>query len=347
MVAIAHQPSSGILNLFLLVSLLLPQACSSEVDLYQPGDPIPVVWCLLNPDSSNQYVRVSQTYMIPLDQPDYKPTKEDLTIDEEVIVYLAAERTPVQQEIFYGTLIDTYPKDSGLFTRAANQVYRIPCKLIPACTYSLYIHFLETNRVVYAQTRSFGNGFTIIDPEIVPGRSINLFNYQDFYVRFRPVTYGSIYQSTMTFRYAEILHGIRTDQALVLPQGLVTEKDTTRNFIEQRISGERFLIDVSRNILPIEGIQRIPLGFDFHVTCGGDDLAVKINAENNTQSFSVLEVNMFDNAFGVFSCMSHRHVYGFPVSAFTCDTLAGNVLTRDLGFLTSRQIDSLKYENLP
>ena len=311
-----------------------------------PGDPIPVVYCLLNPDSSVQYVRVGQTYTVPLDQPGYIPGREELMIDEEIVVYLAAERTDLKQDIYYGTLIDPFPKDSGMYPREANQVYEIKCNILPDCSYSLYIHFIETNRVVYGQTKSFGNGFKIIDPEKVPGRSINLFSDLDFYVRFKPVTNGSIYQSTMTFRYLDILDGERTEHSIVFPQSFVTEADTGLAFIDQRISGERFLIDVSRNVLPAEGIRRIPLGFDFHITCGGNDLAVIINAENNTQSFSVMEVNSFDNAFGVFSCMSHRHVYDFPLSRYTIDTLAKGPLTRNLGFLTANDIDSLHYENI-
>ncbi|MFH0760750.1 MAG: hypothetical protein V2A67_04540 [Bacteroidota bacterium] len=341
-----HNRYSGYLKILISFSLVSLVACSTEIDLFLPGDPIPVVYCLLNPDSSVQYVRVGQTYTIPIDQPGYIPGREELIIDEEIEVYLAAERTDLKQDIYFGTLINPFPKDSGMYPREANQVYQIKCNILPDCSYSLYIHFIETNRVVYGQTRSFGNGFTIIDPEKVPGRSINLFSDKDFYVRFRPVTNGSIYQSTMTFRYLDIMDGVRTERSMVLPQDFVTETDTGLMFIDQRISGERFIIDVSRNVLPAEGIRRIPLGFDFHITCGGDDLSIKINAENNTQSFSVMEVNSFDNAFGVFSCMSHRHVDDFPLSRYTIDTLAKGPLTRNLGFLTAREIDSLSYENI-
>jgi hypothetical protein len=88
------------------------------------------------------------------------------------------------------------------------------------------------------------------------------------------------------------------------------------------------------------------VGFDFHVTVGGDDLRIKINADNNAQSFSVIDVNDFDNAYGVFSCMSHRHIYDFKPSRFTIDTLAMGPYTRSLGFLTNKQIDSLYHGNI-
>jgi hypothetical protein len=188
-----------------------------------------------------------------------------------------------------------------------------------------------------------GSLFTVIDPTIVPGREATLLYGIDFYVRFNPVAYGSIFQSTMTFRYADITAGKRIDRALVFPQPFVYEDDTSLRYVEQRISGERFLIDISRSIKTDPDTRRIPLGLDFHISCGGEDLALKINAENNTQSFSILEVNSFDNAIGVFSCLTHRHVHDVPLSRFTLDTLALGPLTRDLGFLTAQQIDSLKY----
>jgi hypothetical protein len=155
---------------------------------------------------------------------------------------------------------------------------------------------------------------------------------------------ASIFQSEMTFRFAEIKDGIWTNRSLIFQQGFVFETDTTKKYVEQRISGERFLIDVSRAVEPVPGIRRIPQGLDFHVSCGGDDLAIKIRAENNTQSFSILDVNSFDNAFGVFSCLTHVKVHDVPLSRFTMDTLALGPLTRNLGFLTAQQIDSLPYE---
>ena len=148
----------------------------------------------------------------------------------------------------------------------------------------------------------------------------------------------------MTFRYAEIRAGEWSDHALVLPQKFVYQYDSTVSYGEQRISGERFLIDVSRAVKPEPGIRRVPLGLDFHVSCGGDDLSLKIRAENNTQSFSILEVNSFDNAIGVFSCLTHRFIRNVPISRFTIDTLALGPLTRELGFLTALQIDSLHHE---
>ncbi|TSA35808.1 MAG: DUF4249 family protein [Porphyromonadaceae bacterium] len=324
--------------------LVAVTGCTTEIDLIVPGDPLPVVYCLLDPEDSIQYVRVGSTYTVNPGDSIFKPAQEKILIDEDILVYLSAEYSDRQQEVFYASRIDTIPKDAGWFPSSVNQLYAIPCIIKPNTRYSLYIHFTGSKRIVHGETVSLGSLFTIIDPDIVPGREATLLPGIDFFVRFYPVANGSIFQSTMTFRYADIKAGQWTNRSLVLPQKFVYEDDTTVNYAEQRISGERFLIDVSRALKSDPDIRRVPLGLDFHISCGGDDLALKINAENNTQSFSILEVNSFDNAIGVFSCLTHRYIKDVPLSRFTLDTLALGPLTRNLGFLTAEQIDSLNYE---
>jgi hypothetical protein len=326
------------------VILLVATACTTEIELIVPGDPIPVVYCLLDPEDSIQYVRIGSTYSVKPGDTNFIPDQDKILVKEDMLVYLSAEYTDHSQAIYYGSPIGTIPKDSGWFPSSVNQLYAIPCVIQPNTRYSLYIHFLGTNRIVHGETVSLGSLMNLIDPDIVPGREATLLPGIDFYVRFSPVVNGPIFQSTMIFRYADVKAGKWTNRSLVLPQKFVFQYNTTENYGEQRISGERFLIDVSRAIAPDSNTRRVPLGLDFHVSCGGEDLALKINAENNTQSFSILEVNSFDNGIGVFSCLTHNYVYDVPLSRFTIDTLALGPLTRDLGFLTAEQIDSLHYE---
>ena len=329
---------------FGLLLLTTLTACTTEIELIVPGEPVPVVYCLLDPVDSVQYVRLGMTYAVQPGDTLFQPSQEEILVNKEISVYMAAEYSDRLQQIFYAERIDTIPKESGWFPSGVNQIYAIRCKIRPETRYSLYVHFKESNRIVHAETVTMGDPFTVIDPDIVPGREATLVPGIDFYVRFPPVAGGPIFQSTMTFRYAEIRGGEWSERSLVLPQKFVYEMDTTVAYGEQRIAGDRFLIDVSRNILPDASVRRIPLALDFHISCGGTDLALKIRAENNTQSFSILDVNSFDNAIGVFSCLTHRWVKDVPLSHFTKDTLAMNPLTRELGFLTSQQIDSLRYE---
>lgn len=331
--------SKGVVALFAFLA-----GCSTDIDLIVPGDSLPVVYCLLDPMYPVQYVRLGSTYAVNPGDTAFRPDQDVILLDEEMLVYLSAEYSDRRQEIFYGRRTDSIPKDAGWFPSAVNQLYAIPCIIQPDTRYSLYVHFTQSNRIIHAETMSLGSLFHVIDPDLVPGREATLIPGIDFFVRFDPVVNGSVFQSTMTFRYGELHSGKWTVQSLVLPQKFVYEYDTQVDFGEQRISGERFLIDVSRALKPDPDTRRVPLGLDFHISCGGDDLGLKINAENNTQSFSILEVNSFDNAIGVFSCLTHQFVNDVPLSRFTMDTLAMGPLTRNLGFLTAQQIDSLNYE---
>lgn len=327
-----------------LLVILIASSCTTEIELIAPGEPLPVVYCLLDPADSVQYVRLGSTYAVQPGDTVFRPTQEEIMTDGNILVYLSAEYSDRKQEIFYANRIDTIPKDTGWFPSQANQIYAVRCKIRPETRYSLYILFKTTNKIVHAETVSLGSLFTVIDPDLVPGREATLVPGIDFFVRFPPVSRGPIFQSTMTFRYSEIRSGNWTDKSLIFPQRFVNVPDTMVSFGEQRIDGERFLIDVSRALKPDPDVRRVPLGLDFHISCGGEDLALKINAENNTQSFSILEVNNFDNAIGVFSCLTHRYVHGVRLSHFTQDTLARGPITGNLGFLTSQQIDSLKHE---
>jgi hypothetical protein len=324
-----------------LACLAFLTGCETEIDLFAPGDPVPVVYCLLDPEDSMQYVRLGSTYPVYPGDTNFRPAQDEILLKGEMEVYLSAEYSDRSQEIYYGKPIDTIPKDSGWFPSAVNQMYAIPCILRPSTKYSLYIRFPETNRIIHGETVSMGGPLVVVNPELVPGREATLIPGIDYFVHIETMAYGPIFQSTMTFRYAELRNGVRSDCALVFKQPFGYAYDTTQTYGELRISGDRFLIDVSRSIQPEPGVKRIPLGLDFFISCGGTDLALKIRAENDKQSFSILEVNNLDNAFGIFSCLTHHYVNNIPLSRFTIDTLALGPLTRDLGFLTKQQIDSL------
>ena len=317
--------------------------CTTEVDLIAPGGSVPVVWCLLDPASEVQYVRIAQTWSIPANEEFHKPGAGEIRGDENILVYMVADVTDGTPIIYYFNPVDTIEKEQGWFPYDGQRLFGSRIPLIPGCKYSLYVHFLDTDRVVYGQTRCLAKPFVIIDPELVVGRRLSLFPGTDYFVRVHAVPFGSIFQSTMTFHYMEINHGMMDEKSLRLPQKFVFEEDSTVKYVEQRISGERFYIDLVRTLHADEGTRRIPLRMDFFISCGGEDLALKIHAEGESQSFSILEVNSFENAFGVFSCLTHKTVFNVPLSRYMVDSLATNPLTKPLGFLTQSEIDSMNY----
>jgi hypothetical protein len=201
-------------SLLMLVGLW---SCETDINLISSGDPLPVVYCLLDPADSIQYVRVGSTYAVYPGDTVFQPKQDQILIDEDIVVYMAAEYPYYQQEIFYANLIDSIPKDSGWFPSSVNQIYALKCKIQEDTRYSLYVYFKKSGKIVHGETLSMGSQFTVIDPDLVPGREATLLPGIDFYVRFETVPNGTIFQSTMAFRYAEIRDGNRTNRSLVLP----------------------------------------------------------------------------------------------------------------------------------
>ena len=91
------------LRISALAFLTVIGACSTDVELIAPGDPIPVVYCLLDPEDSIQYVRIGSTYSVYPGDTNFRPDQKEILVDQEMSVYLSIEYTDLSQKItFYG-----------------------------------------------------------------------------------------------------------------------------------------------------------------------------------------------------------------------------------------------------
>jgi hypothetical protein len=319
---------------------LIVTSCSEKIDLYSGGDKLTAVYCLLNNEDSIQYLRIASQYTIIGDGTVIKPDSLDMTVKGDFIAYLSETTSSGEQKSYHFTPSYAIKKDSGWFPAEALQVYETKCTIIPNTIYALYVLFPKEKRMVFAKTLSFGGGFHVIDPIIVPGRKINLFPGEDFYLRYEPLKNAAVYEATAKFLYDDIRDGLaeRKEFIIALP---LKFNDQTDNIISQRIAGDRFLRDISRGLKKDSTIRRRPVGFNFHVSVGGQELAMEIRNDLDAASFSNSDYSSFENAAGIFSTLSHKRIETLPLSRFTIDSLALSSLTRDLGFLTFDEINKL------
>jgi len=332
-------------RLFLLLALAgVFQFCTTEIDINGNGPSIPVVYCLLNPEDSVQYLRLSKTFHTYSAERIEKPSANDLVFDEEPEIYLLEDGTGNRQTFYRYNGIDTIQRDSGYFPVEGMKLFSAKIKLIPGSLYTLIVWFHSNNLIVFGETRSYGSEFKIIDPVLVPYRKADLFPGQDYYVRFCPVINAQIYQTTLTFTYDEIREGIPTRKFMQMKPDPMFNEDLKVPFLEQRISGERFLIEVARNIKPELGIIRKPVCFSFNIACGGIELATSVLSLTQISAFSNIEYSNLENAVGIFSSLDRRYIENVPLSDFTIDSLAASSYTSHLGFLSTKEI--LKYEEV-
>ena len=165
-----------------------------------------------------------------------------------------------------------------------------------------------------------------------------MFPGQDYYVRFNAVINARIYQTTLSFVYDEIKDGKPVRKEFITRLDPLLNEDPDVEYLQQRISGLRFLIDLSRNLTADSGVTRKPVCFNFQVSCGGIELASNIQSEEHTSAFSQIIYSNLDNAQGLFSSLNHRYVNNVPISRFTIDSIAKSYLTGNLGFLSFKDL---------
>lgn len=312
------------------ISFLL-QACTEEIDLYAPHETSPVVYALLDADYDTQYVRVGQTFFF--NGQDSILSNSKLThLDEEFEVYITYTDINGSNKIIWFEPHNGAIRDSGLFAPEELQLLSAKMEVQNSTIYKFYLHLKESERIVYGQLKSFDDKFQVIDPLNVTFRTINLYTDEDFYFRFVPVSTKAVYQAILTFNYQEINQGIFSEQSLDFPLDIVYGEGNDVFFVGKRFSGESFLRDIGRRIVPQEGISRVPIGLDFHISAGGEELYYLIKSANRQFGFSVQANTNLQNGVGVFSTLSHRYINDIPLSEHSIDSLAMSQYTRHLGF---------------
>lgn len=117
-------------TLFLFAPILV-SGCSEDIDINGNGTATPVVYCFLNPDDSIQYLRLSKTFTIPVDNPGYRPTVADMTYAEKPKVYISEDPSGYKQSFYKCNLNDGIVKDTGWFPVSGIQIFASAFKVKP------------------------------------------------------------------------------------------------------------------------------------------------------------------------------------------------------------------------
>ncbi|MCX6223655.1 MAG: hypothetical protein NTV01_02695 [Bacteroidia bacterium] len=330
--------SRFLLHLLLLGAIILSQACSTDIEINGDGATIPIIYCFLNPDDSIQYLRLSKTFTIPVDNPGQKPSAGELVYSEEPEIDIEEDGSVIKQRFYKCDLINGIKKDTGWFPVEGMQIFATKCKIKPATQYSLVLFFQSENRIVFGQTQSFGSDFRIIDPSVILYREADLFPGQDYYARFSPVVNAQIYQTTLTFIYDEVRNGLteRKEFKYKLEPLLIEHQDV--EYLQQKVSGILFFKELSRRLSVDPEVIRKPICFNFQISCGGFELYKRVNSERNFSAFSEILYTNLDNAQGLFSSLKHQFINNVIISRFTIDSIAMSPLTKHLGFLSSKDL---------
>jgi len=313
-------------------------ACSTEIDISGKGFPVPIIYCFLNPDDSVQYLRLSKTFTIPIEDPHFVPSASDMIYAEEPEIFIEEELSGVKQQFYECDLLDGFIKDTGWFPVDGMQIFATKCKIKPSTLYSLVLYFQSENKIVYGETLSFGSDLRIIDPSLILFREADLFPGEDYYVRFSPVINAQIFQTTLSFVYDELLDGISRRKEFKYRLEPVLNEHQEVMYLQQKISGRLFLKALARNIQAVPGAIRKPVCFNFQISCGGNELYYRVKSEKNVNAFSNILYTNLNNAQGLFSSLKHQFINNVIISRYTIDSIAMSPITKQLGFLSFKDL---------
>jgi hypothetical protein len=319
----------------LLFSILISiSSCESDIDLIYESTGKPVVYCLLNPTDSIQYLRVSRSFIVRGNPNGQVIPADSLVLDADFYSYLEYERPDGTREISYFETSGINQRDSGMFPREGLVVFQTSCRVQGGTDYGLYIHFPKLPRLVAGTVRVV-NPIEILDPNPLPGREVTLLKDQGYLMRWTNSIKFAVYQAAVRFVFMEGDRNSQIRREVLMPQTLVYG-DTDAAILTSYLNGAGFVKDLVSSLAPPDsGLRRKIIGFDLLITTGGPELAVFTRSgQNAVAAFTGLdEYSNLDGVVGIYSSNTFIGAYNNRFSDITVNYLSGSEQTRHLGFL--------------
>lgn len=317
--------------LFAVPALL--SSCSTEIDVNAPNLDIPIIYCLLDTEADEQYLKLNKTYLLYEAAAENPPVSDSQYFEGNVQIVLERWENNKPVEIF--EFFPTYdiPKKPGFFPTDKNLIYKANAEIKPSSQYMINIYLENKEKIVHAATETIGP-LNVIDPMDLPARKISLNDGLNYSTRWQPVKNAGIYQVVLRFNYAETREGVRVEKFFDWPQSF-TNPISNVDYLSKDISGTRFYYELAENIPVEENVVREALSVDFIILSGGQE--IKFYIESTAPSAGALmEKPVYSNVVngvGVFSSMATQKVEGLLLSTTTIDSIAHGRRTKELGFL--------------
>ncbi len=328
------------LELLLLILLSVLASCKNDMNVMAPYQAVPVVYCLLNPNDTVQYLRLEKTFLGAGNAYDMAKIADSIYYPEAQ-VNLEKWLNGVMKERMALELTAVPARESGIFTSDPNYLYLLKNPVQADCEYRLNISIPSSGTTISATTRTFGS-FKIIRPESYKKNLAfsSYDNYQTVEWLTSPLT--RIYHLNILFHYLEV---VNKDTAKL------TATWNIGDFISvNSLGGEKMNADVlqrnfykwigSRLAKPAGNVQRIASkqAIDFVFTVGGEDLYtyMQIYKDDGGPPTEKPVYTNVTNGIGLFSARLDQSVKGKSLSDHSIDSLAYGIYTKHLGFADSQ-----------
>jgi len=328
---------SPIRKFFILVILSAAViACNEDVDIYTAGQPVPVVYSLLDPDADVQYVRIGRSYLGSSTGADEQPESDSTVWNITHEVYMEEYTDGLKGKIYRFEPDSAIKKDTGFFPSTNLRLYSSAFKPLAGNAYQLYVYFPDLDKMVFAKTVVNGSP-GIVDPLPLSIRKINFEPGQPYTVRWFPGPNTGVYQMTFRIYYRDSTAlGEEINSADYASAGVYNLE--TDQMIEYGMGGPAFFKAMADKIPVIPGIVREVISVEFIMISGGADLGIHYQSSLGTGSnfTNLAAYSNIGNGIGIFSSRILTRIPNLTLSGVTLDQLARSETTRSLGFKDSK-----------
>lgn len=328
--------------IFSLLIILGFAGCKRDFDLTAPYKEIPVVYGLLDVDSTTHYIRVQKAFLIDGDASVAAGITDSIYYSDSVVVKLIGYFNGGRKDSFYLHKIDGntigLPKDSGLFANTPNILYTFNGTLKATETYRLEV---TRNGKMIAHTKdnenvALANNFTVNTP--FTSLKLKLSNVSPYKFTWQPVPNAGIYDLTVRFFYTEITPSTTTNKYIDIPffKSNIPDDLASSNNVTAEFTADILLSKLANALEQSPDITRQFRKMDFLFAAGGIELSnfvVSQQAQTGITSGEALPVytNITDGT-GLLSSRLYKQVDSVLLNPAAIDTLACSPISRALRF---------------
>lgn len=184
----------------LFLSVVLT-ACSEEIDLTAPYEETMVVYGFLNPNASEQYIRVSKAFLGDGNVYTMAAVYDSVNYADVLDVTLERIVNGSVSQTFSLSRVDTIPKDSGTFAYPGQVFYKLTQPILDdGSKYRIRMVNTQTGYTATAVADIIPD-VQVITPSPTTDAEFALGTYITY--RFRPTEFSYIHDMQIVFRYSE------------------------------------------------------------------------------------------------------------------------------------------------
>jgi hypothetical protein len=307
-----------------LLTVVLFSSCKNDVPIFAEEKEIPIVYCVLSPRDTINYVRINRSSQDAenLDSFEY----------EENIVITMEELGSNDSYNFDRT--DIMNKEVSIIPFKAKQIYKTEGKLNEWKKYKISIYLPEFDLTLSSETNTLGY-YSLLEPNPTIERTIDFATDPYYTTQWTACVHAFVYQVFVHFLYSEITNSDTTQKKSIYRNSYVFANGNIRDVIHtDKIYSEPFIIHLGNTIQEKTDVRREVTGVVFEIVAGNEHLATFLNSLDLDISLNNMNLaSNIKNGLGVFCSTYSKYTDTLKLSGNTIDSIAYGRHTKNLKFL--------------